>query len=113
MCVCVCDSDTVAERGALMENVYPRLYAYCKQRGCDFRMVDLRWGVGDPVADRHDTVELHLDNLRRCQETHGANFVVRCHRFHMLKAGTLTSYSCGFDQAVNIANWYFGVLREA
>lgn len=75
--VYVCDSDTVAERNALMQNVYPRLYLYCKQRGYDFRMVDLRWGVGDPVAEHHDTVELHMENLQRCQETQGPNFVVR------------------------------------
>ncbi|KAI9545772.1 hypothetical protein NQZ68_033904, partial [Dissostichus eleginoides] len=52
--------NTVAERSVLMENVYPRLYLYCKQRGYDFRMVDLRGGVCAPVAERHDTVELHL-----------------------------------------------------
>lgn len=73
----MCDSDTVAERSALMEIVYPRLYLYCKQRGYDFRMVDLRWGVGTPVAERHDTVELHVENLLRCQETQGPNFIVR------------------------------------
>ncbi len=62
-----------------MENIYPRLYLYCKQRGYDFRMVDLRLGVGTPVAERHDTVELHMENLQRCQETLGPNFIVRYH----------------------------------
>ena len=75
--VYVCDSDTVAERSALMDNVYPRLYLYCKQRGYDFRMVDLRRGVGNPVAEHHDTVELHVENLQQCQGTQGPNFVVR------------------------------------
>lgn len=75
--MCLCDSDTVAERSALMENIYPRLYLYCKERTYDFRMVDLHWGV----AERHDTVELHVENLQRCQETQGRNIVVGYHPF--------------------------------
>ncbi|XP_068569793.1 NACHT domain- and WD repeat-containing protein 1 [Cebidichthys violaceus] len=74
--ICGGYKDTVAERSAFMENVYPRLYLYCKQRGYDFRMVDLRWGVGTPVAERHDTVELHVETLRRCQATQGPNFIL-------------------------------------
>uniref|UniRef100_A0A3P8SRB6 DUF4062 domain-containing protein n=1 Tax=Amphiprion percula TaxID=161767 RepID=A0A3P8SRB6_AMPPE len=73
----VCYSDTVVERSALMENVYPRLYLYCKQRGYDFRMVDLRWGVENPTAEQHDTIKLHVENLQQCQKTLGPNFIVR------------------------------------
>lgn len=79
ICINVFDSDTVAERSALMEKVYPRLYLYCKQRGYDFRMVDLRWGVGTPVAEQNDTVKLHVENLQRCQKTQGPNLIVRYH----------------------------------
>ncbi len=71
--VCV---DTVPERSALMESVYPRLYLHCKQRGYDFRMIDLRSGVGDPVSDSHDLAEMHMETLRRCQETEGPTFIV-------------------------------------
>ncbi|XP_034712568.1 uncharacterized protein LOC117934738 isoform X2 [Etheostoma cragini] len=74
--ICGGYKDTVAERSALMENVYPRLYLYCKQRGYDFSMVDLRLGVGSPVAERHNTVELHVENLQRCQKTPGPNFIL-------------------------------------
>ncbi|KAJ0006463.1 hypothetical protein NQD34_013736, partial [Periophthalmus magnuspinnatus] len=66
--------DSVAERGALMENVYPKLYLYCKQRGYDFRMIDLRCGVGNPISEHHDTVRLHLDTLKKCQETQCSGF---------------------------------------
>lgn len=79
ICIYVFDSDTVAERSALMENVYPRLYLYCKQRGYDFRMVDLRWGAGTPVAEQNDTVKLHVENLHQCQKTQGPNLIVRYH----------------------------------
>ncbi|XP_032355068.1 uncharacterized protein LOC116669372 isoform X2 [Etheostoma spectabile] len=74
--ICGGYKDTVAERSALMENVYPRLYLYCKQRGYDFSMVDLRLGVGSPVAERHNTVELQVENLQRCQKTPGPNFIL-------------------------------------
>ncbi|KAM9500864.1 NACHT domain- and WD repeat-containing protein 1-like [Clarias gariepinus] len=57
-----------------MENVYPQLYLYCKQRGYEFRMVDLRRDVEDPVTDHHVSVELHLETLKKCQETEGPNF---------------------------------------
>lgn len=40
-------------------------------------MVDLRWGVGTPAAERHDTVELHVENLQLCQGSQGPNFIVR------------------------------------
>uniref|UniRef100_A0AAY4A1T2 Uncharacterized protein n=1 Tax=Denticeps clupeoides TaxID=299321 RepID=A0AAY4A1T2_9TELE len=70
------DTLSMFERQALMENVYPRLYLHCKQRGCDFKMVDLRLGVGDPLCQKHDTVELHMDMLRQCQETEGPDLFV-------------------------------------
>lgn len=59
-----------------MENVYPQLYLYCKQRGYEFRMVDLRRDVEDPVTDHHVSVEMHLETLKKCQETEGPNFFV-------------------------------------
>ncbi|XP_027143899.1 uncharacterized protein LOC109137463 [Larimichthys crocea] len=74
--ICGGYKDTVAERSALMENVYPRLYLYCKQRGYEFSMVDLRLGVGTPIAEHHDTVELHVENLQQCQKTQGPNLIV-------------------------------------
>ncbi|TRY69677.1 hypothetical protein DNTS_030265 [Danionella cerebrum] len=77
-CIYLCGGfkDTTLERRALMESVYPRLYLYCKQRGHDFRMMDLRAGVKDPVSNHHDLAEMHLNILQLCQETHGPNFFV-------------------------------------
>ncbi|XP_069033923.1 NACHT and WD repeat domain-containing protein 2 [Embiotoca jacksoni] len=74
--ICGGYEDTAAERSAFMENVYPRLFLYCKQRGFHFSMVDLRAGVGSPAAERHDTARLHVENLQRCQETSGPNLVL-------------------------------------
>ncbi|KAJ3585371.1 hypothetical protein NHX12_014092, partial [Muraenolepis orangiensis] len=59
-----------------MEEVYPALYRHCKRRGYDFRMVDLRQGVGGPASNRHDTAQLHVETIRRCQESPGSIFVL-------------------------------------
>ncbi|XP_016335060.1 uncharacterized protein LOC107683518 [Sinocyclocheilus anshuiensis] len=78
--------DTVPERSALMESVYPRLYLHCKQRGYDFRMIDLRSGVGDPVSDNHDLAEMHMETLKRCQETEGPTFIVFTGQKHEIRS---------------------------
>uniref|UniRef100_A0A9J7XU40 Si:ch211-212k18.6 n=1 Tax=Cyprinus carpio carpio TaxID=630221 RepID=A0A9J7XU40_CYPCA len=78
--------DTVPERSALMESVYPRLYLHCKQRGYDFRMIDLRSGAGDPVSDNHDLAEMHMETLRRCQETEGPTFIVFTGQKHEIRS---------------------------
>uniref|UniRef100_A0A3B3ZLF9 Uncharacterized protein n=1 Tax=Periophthalmus magnuspinnatus TaxID=409849 RepID=A0A3B3ZLF9_9GOBI len=49
---------------------------YSCQRGYDFRMIDLRCGVGNPISEHHDTVRLHLDTLKKCQETQCSGFFV-------------------------------------
>ncbi|KAJ8262209.1 hypothetical protein GJAV_G00163800 [Gymnothorax javanicus] len=72
--ICGGYEDTVAERTVLTEQAYPTLYLYCKQRGYDLRVVDLRGGVEDPVTDRNDTASLHVDTLRECQESQGHCF---------------------------------------
>ncbi|XP_030018608.1 NACHT domain- and WD repeat-containing protein 1 [Sphaeramia orbicularis] len=72
--ICGGYKDSVEERAALMENVYPLLYLYCKQRGYDFSMVDLRCSVRNPFSEHHDTVQLHVESLQRCQGTLGPNF---------------------------------------
>lgn len=80
-CAFLTCADTVAERTALMESAYPQLYLYCKQRGYDFKMIDLRRGVEDPLTDHHDSAELHLGTLKECQETEGPNFFVSLSEF--------------------------------
>ena len=45
MILTVTSVDTSVERYTLMERVYPRLKSYCQERGYDFQVVDMRWGV--------------------------------------------------------------------
>ena len=70
-------TDTRAERNALMALVYPKLREYCRERGYDFQVVDMRWGVRDEATDDHMTSELCMRELRKCQKfSTGPNFIV-------------------------------------
>ncbi|XP_043919446.1 NACHT and WD repeat domain-containing protein 2-like [Protopterus annectens] len=66
--------DTEPERTALLQKAYPQLYTYCKERGYNFRLCDLRWGVRDGVNNNNNMLTLHLETLRQCLETEGPNF---------------------------------------
>uniref|UniRef100_H3AUK7 Uncharacterized protein n=1 Tax=Latimeria chalumnae TaxID=7897 RepID=H3AUK7_LATCH len=69
-------ADTEPERHALIEKVYPSLYRFCKEKGYEFRMFDLRWGVKDGVSNSNNLMALHLETLKQCQESEGLNFVL-------------------------------------
>ncbi|XP_027025117.2 NACHT domain- and WD repeat-containing protein 1 [Tachysurus fulvidraco] len=94
--------DTVVERTALMERVYPQLYVFCKQRAYDFRMIDLRRGVEDPVTDHHDSVELHLEILKKCQETEGPDFFLFTGQKHEFQSLPTTISQKDFETILNI-----------
>ncbi|KAI5104186.1 NACHT domain- and WD repeat-containing protein 1-like isoform X1, partial [Silurus meridionalis] len=100
--ICGGYKDTVAERTALMESVYPQLYLYCKQRGYDFRMVDLRRGVEDPITDNHDSVALHLEMLKTCQETEGPNFFLITGQKHEFQSLPTTISQKEFEAILKI-----------
>ncbi|XP_068761739.1 NACHT domain- and WD repeat-containing protein 1-like [Montipora capricornis] len=69
-------TDTVEERNRLMRDVYPSLRTYCQQRGLEFQVVDMRWGVRDEATADHKTNELCLQEIKNCQRlTPGPNFV--------------------------------------
>ena len=77
MILTVTSVDTSVERNTLMERVYPRLKSYCQERGYDFQVVDMRWGVRDESTDDHMTTELCMRELRACQKlSTGPNFIV-------------------------------------
>ncbi|XP_070554535.1 NACHT domain- and WD repeat-containing protein 1-like [Ptychodera flava] len=69
-------TDTVHERNALMERVYPRLKKFCQERGYEFQVVDMRWGIRDEATDDHMGTELCLREIEACQKlSSGPNFV--------------------------------------
>lgn len=70
-------SDLKAERNALQEMVFPKLQKLCKEHGCTFQAIDLRWGVNNEATLDHKTMDICLKEIARCQETRiKPNFIV-------------------------------------
>jgi hypothetical protein len=59
--------DFQAEREALRA-VWDRLEIWCAGHGASFQVVDLRWGIGPDVAFSHDTIQICLNEVKRCQK---------------------------------------------
>lgn len=70
-------TDMSMERNCLMENVYPKIKEYCKEKyGLEFQVVDMRWGVRDEATDDHMTTQLCMNEIKNCQRLSvGPNFV--------------------------------------
>lgn len=60
-------SDLKVERNALQEIAFPRLRAYCQEKGARFQAIDLRWGVSEEAALDQQTMNICIQELRRCQ----------------------------------------------
>jgi len=70
-------SDLKEERNALQERVFPRLRELCRQHGCSFQAVDLRWGVREEAGLDQQTMPICLGEITRCQRiTPRPNFIV-------------------------------------
>ncbi|XP_017680183.1 PREDICTED: NACHT and WD repeat domain-containing protein 2 [Lepidothrix coronata] len=58
--------DTIAERGALREHVYPKLREFCRENyGLEFQVIDLYWGV---EADEWDSPELQKTRMKLLED---------------------------------------------
>ncbi|XP_064605735.1 NACHT and WD repeat domain-containing protein 2-like [Liolophura sinensis] len=77
--ICTSGQDTVQERNALIEIVYPRVREYCRREyGLEFQAVDLHWGNEDNLyPDNHSTCSFYHREISRCQEqSEGPNFLL-------------------------------------
>ncbi|XP_033746932.1 NACHT domain- and WD repeat-containing protein 1-like [Pecten maximus] len=64
------------ERNKWMKRAYPELRSFCRMKGYDFQVVDMRWGVRDEASDDHTTEDLCMNELRLCQKlSTGPNFI--------------------------------------
>lgn len=61
--MCIIIADTIMERSALMEYVYPKLRLYCMEKGYELNIVDLHWGIADEHLNDHSFKELCLGQL--------------------------------------------------
>ena len=59
--------DMVEDRNELMTQVWPALRKLCRARNVEFVEVDLRWGVTEEQAQRKETLEHCLAEIRRCR----------------------------------------------
>ncbi|CAD5120533.1 DgyrCDS9098 [Dimorphilus gyrociliatus] len=59
-----------AERNFLMEDAYPKLRKYCKERfGLEFEVVDMRWGIPEMARNDHSTVQLCMNEIELCKKS--------------------------------------------
>jgi WD40 repeat protein len=69
--------DLIDERNVLQEHVFPKLEAFCLEKGARFQAVDLRWGVREEAGLDQKTMEICLSEIARCQKTKiKPNFIV-------------------------------------
>ena len=69
--------DFVEERTLLQEKVFPRLQRLCAEHGATLTVVDLRWGVGESVQTQNKTIEVCIEEIKKCQEyTTKPNFLI-------------------------------------
>src|SRR5262249_43805358 len=70
-------SDLTTERNVLQRSVFSRLRKYCQQKGARFQAIDLRWGVSEEAALDQQTMNICLQELKRCQKVSPRpNFIV-------------------------------------
>ena len=70
--------DLKKERNALQRYVFPGLRELCRQHGCRFQAIDLRWSVSEEVGLDPQTVKICLEEIKRCQHvTPRPNFATR------------------------------------
>lgn len=61
-------SDFERERAALDAEVFRPLQQLCIEHGYRFQAVDLRWGISEAAAQDQQTMQICLDEVRRCQQ---------------------------------------------
>lgn len=59
-------SDFLSERNLLNDEIFPVVDEYCQNRGYNFQLIDLRWGINTESALNQKTISICLDEVERC-----------------------------------------------
>lgn len=59
--------DMTIERDILRDRVFPEITEECKKEGWVLEYVDLRWGISKEAGESNNTMQICLEELRRCQ----------------------------------------------
>lgn len=60
--------DMQIERDILQNKVFPRISALCESYGWQFEDIDLRWGVSQEASRKQKTMQICLNEIKRCQQ---------------------------------------------
>ena len=59
--------DMLVERDILQRKVFPRISQLCGSYGWQFEDIDLRWGVSQDASRLQKTMQICLNEIKRCQ----------------------------------------------
>ena len=59
--------DFSEERKILSDVIQPKIDSFCKSKGYNFNLVDLRWGITSETARNQKTIPVCLEEVRRCK----------------------------------------------
>ncbi len=114
-------NDMRAERDALQEKVFPKLRAYCDKHGFSFQPIDLRWGVSSEAGNDQKTMQICIDEVKRCKNALNPHFAImlgerygwiplpasiEAVEFELVKDAVLTKFKDKSDVKEFIELWY-------
>jgi hypothetical protein len=114
-------NDLRAERDKLQAEVFPRLRKYCEEKGFSFQAIDLRWGVSSEAGNDQKTMQICIDEVKRCKNALNPHFAimlgerygwiplpatVEAKEFELVKQEILKEFSNNNDVIEYINFWY-------
>ena len=113
-------NDFHKEREILNQQIAKELDEYCKQFGYNFQIIDLRWGINNESALNQKTLEICLEEVKRCRIlSPKPNFLLMIgNRYGWMPIPSLVEQyefetilsKCSNDQKSLLLKWY--ILNE-
>lgn len=69
-------NDMREERDMLQSKVFPKLRKYCEDKGFSFQPIDLRWGVSSEAGNDQKTMQICIDEVKRCKAALNPHFAI-------------------------------------